>query len=459
VLTPEEQQLFAALRDRLRQQDELLKAVTKPSSAYGTVVRVLKNGSLLAIVGGAPAEMECPPNLQTTLQPGDGILISRITGGIIDKASWSVPWGPVATFRSYQYEHTAEVEIGNTISLVFCSTPKIEEGCRVVLDSARLMILANLGKPANTLLLTNPAHVTWDDVGGLDEAKREMVDAIETPFKHPEIFKKYGRKPPKGILLYGPPGCGKTLLGKAVASALARIAGQNSEGGFIYVKGPELLEKYVGESERRIRELFAHARNHYKKNNFPAVVFIDEADAIVPKRGSRRSSDVDMTIVPMFLSEMDGMDNSGALMLFATNKPDALDPAITRDGRVDRKIRITRPDKQSAARIFAIHLRGKPTACDSDELAVQATEAFFRDTNVLGYVEGKKTQPFQLKHLASGAMISSVVQQAAARAMYRELEGGPSTGIDIQDMDGAIVSTMEQNRHLDHTEAMDEAYV
>src|SRR5208283_4208865 len=174
-------------------------------------------------------------------------------------------------------------------------------------------------------------------------------EAIELPFTHKDIFAHYNKKPPKGLLLYGPPGCGKTLVGKATTNSLANIFGAKAiSSGFIYVKGPEILNMYVGESGRRIREIFQRGRKHFDKYKFPAVIFIDEAEAVLSERGTSRSSDVDKTIVPMFLSEMDGLDENHAIVMLATNRPKMLDPAVVREGRVDRHIKVSRPTVETA---------------------------------------------------------------------------------------------------------------
>ncbi len=209
-------------------------------------------------------------------------------------------------------------------------------------------------------------NVTWDEVGGLDEVKQQLIEAVEWPLKHPEIFTQAGVRPPRGILLSGPPGCGKTMLAKAVAS--------ETQVNFISVKGPALLSKYVGESERGVREVFRKA-----KQAAPCIIFFDEIDSLVPSRGSGATdSHVTERVISQFLAEMDGVeDMNGVLVLGATNRPDILDPALLRPGRFDIQVAIPLPDLDGRRRIFDIGLRNKPLAekIDIDALAA-STDGF-----------------------------------------------------------------------------------
>ena len=209
-------------------------------------------------------------------------------------------------------------------------------------------------------------HV-WADIGGQDDAKRELIRAIQWPVLYPELFLLFKRKRSRGVLLYGPPGCGKTLLGKAVVRLLAALYHRKADdGGFKYVKGHQLLDQYLGNSEKAVKTLFDEARRWREQRGYPAVLFFDEADALFKRRASG-SAESGFTLVPALLAEMDGMDDSGAFVMLATNRPDALDIAITRPGRIDRRIRITRPDRAAAETIFRIHLEG--VFLDEDQFA------------------------------------------------------------------------------------------
>lgn len=212
--------------------------------------------------------------------------------------------------------------------------------------------LKNIGPSAMREVFVEVAPVRWEDIGGLGKAKQELIEAVEWPLKYPEVFEAVATKPPRGILLFGPPGTGKTMLAKAVAS--------ESDANFISIKGPELLSKYVGESERAVRETFRKARQAA-----PAVIFFDEIDSIAPKRGLSADAHVTERVVSQILTEMDGIEElKDVVIIAATNRPDIVDPALLRPGRFDRLIYIRPPDKEGREKIFGIHLEGKPLAED-----------------------------------------------------------------------------------------------
>lgn len=243
--------------------------------------------------------------------------------------------------------------------------PDLEAGNEVLLHPKTMQIVEHLGRPpleASRFAPESIPDVKWEDIGGLEVAKADMVEAIEVPHRHKELFAYYGKKQIKGILLSGPPGCGKTMLGKAAARALADIYGAaGSRTGFLYVKGPEILNQYVGQTEQTIRDMFFDAKRHKEEHGYPAIIFLDEADAILAARGTRNIG-IGNTIVPQFLTEMDGMDESGAIVIIATNRPDVLDPAIVRDGRIDRKVAVVRPNEQNACAILEMNFAKVPLA-------------------------------------------------------------------------------------------------
>lgn len=269
--------------------------------------------------------------------------------------------------------------------------------------------------------------IDWSEIGGMRSQLEKIRDIVETPFTHAEEFKMFGLKPSRGVLLYGAPGCGKTLIAKAIASFFLKNQ-KISQDSFIYIKGGELLSKYIGESEARIKGIFDRARENYAKTGQRSVIFIDEAEAIVPARGTRRSSDVDTTIVPSFLSEMDGFNASETFMILATNFKNQLDPAVIRPGRIDLHVEITFPDKTDAEEIFAIHLAKTKVDGDPKVLACNAAELLFG---------AKNTQK------PSGAIIANVVQKATAIAIKRVIkakESGNRTpkGVTLNDVLEAI---------------------
>ena len=254
--------------------------------------------------------------------------------------------------------------------------------------------------------------------------------------------------------------CGKTMLAKAAASSLAKLHGKHSvNSGFIYVKGPEILRKYVGESEALIRGLFDRARKHKAKHGYPAFMFIDEADAILRKRGTGISSDVENTIVPAFLAEMDGLAESDCIVGLATNRPDTLENAITRDGRIDRKIMVPRPDYATAKDIFRLHLKGIPLVDISPvEAAKLATEELFSE-NLKLYIfqmQNGKEQFFTLAKLVNGAMIAGVVDQASSIAMHRNIKGLRQKGVTAKDFTEAVDRVYRENIDLNHRDELAE---
>lgn len=361
--------------------------------------------------------------------------------------------GDVAFVKAQVDDLHIEVEKnGESRVVIFGLDQKVEPGDRVMLDNSSTMVLRVLEKDGKDRFnLKSEVDTAWDEIAGLADAKEALVEALELPYTHPEVYKFYNMTPPKGVLLFGPQGCGKTLCGRAAAASLARTHGKdNMQSGFIYVKGPELLSKWVGQTEAEIRALFARGREHYQKHGYPALLFIDEADAILPMRGTGKSSDVENTIVPQFLSEMDGLEQSGVMVLLATNQPKRLDPAVVREGRVDRHIRIGRPTADNAPDYFRIHLRGVPLVkgLDVEEAAVLATRELFHANRVLYRVTHRNTaEIFRLADAVTGAMIAGVVSQAKSLALKRDRETKRPKGVTPEDF---VVSV--QNHYVQHSE-------
>jgi proteasome-associated ATPase len=302
--------------------------------------------------------------------------------------------------------------------------------------------------------------VEWDDIGGLDDVKHFFHDIFERPLSCPHVYRAYNLPTPKGALMFGPPGCGKTLIGRAFATDLARRYGKADGGGFMSVKGPEMLSMWVGQTEQNIRELFDKARKFKQDNGFPAVIFFDEAEAIMNRRGSSKSSDVDRTIVPAFLAEMDGLQDSGAIVLLATNRPEMLDPAIIREGRIDRKVHVPRPNATASYRIMLTNLKSYPinSALSVEDLAERATEHLFSPEHSLYHIRlnDGSTRTFTLSHVTSGAMVAAIVQSAASAALNRDIAASRVEGITLDDMHAAIHSTLSQHRRMHYKDEVDE---
>ena len=312
--------------------------------------------------------------------------------------------------------------------------------------------------------------IDYADVGGLSAQIEAIADAVELPYLYADYYKEHKLTAPKGVLLYGPPGCGKTMIAKAVANSLAhKISerrGEKVRGYFLNIKGPELLNKYVGETERKIRELFRKAKEK-AADDVPVVVFFDEMDALFRTRGTGISSDVETTIVPQLLAEIDGVEHlKNVIVIGASNRQDLIDPAILRPGRLDVKIKIDRPDRAAAGDIFHKYLtRDLPIAADElrehgdiqaaiEAMIVSALDAMYSrdDENrflEVTYANGEKDVLF-FKDFASGAMIESVVRRAKKLALKRYI-GGAGKGLTTADLLDAVREEFKENEDLPNT--------
>lgn len=436
-------------------------------SVHGYVVSIDKSETVPKVLVSCSAgviETACPDSsIYVKLAPGVCVRVLLERMSIVGIVSAPLSYGNITTVKSVHSDGYAEIDVGGgTRRVLVAANTKVEEGDRVVIDAHGVCVLTSLGKDQRQYTFNQETNVSWDDIGGLHEAKTALIEAIELPFKHAALYKKYGKKPIKGVLLYGPPGCGKTMLGKATASAIANTHnGHGRETAFVYVKGPELLDKWVGNSEAQIRSLFASSREHMKKYGYPAVIFIDEADALLGRRGSSERSTLSHTIVPQFLSEMDGLEEAGAMVLLSTNRPDTLDPAIVRDGRIDRKVRVTRPDQKGTEEILSLYLKDKPLNSDvSVEEFSQflASEIFNPNLGIYNISTRKgEVHSFQLSSLINGAMAAGIVEYMTTLALRREIAGtSKASGLTKDDGNAAVQHFYKQNFDTDHTTELEE---
>lgn len=310
---------------------------------------------------------------------------------------------------------------GSEMVLVSALKEEIEKETEVIVTES--FIAKTLPKSLITIKEVNPFNrIDWSEVGGLKSQIDNIRKQVESPLQNAKLYKEFGIEPSKGILLYGPPGCGKTLISRVIASSIIDQK-KGSRESFVYIKGPELLTGLVGATEEKIRNIFNECRKRTMETGSRSVIFIDEAEALLSRRGTGISSDVNNTIVPMFLAEMDGFDEHSPFVLLSTNLPTALDPAIVREGRIDLKIEIKRPTKDDAVEIFGIHLKKVKLYESIVDLSNHASEELYDSGTAV-----------------SGSMIKTIVNMAAQEALHRFIETGAGKGIKKEDLSQAIKS-------------------
>ncbi|MFM8237839.1 MAG: proteasome ATPase, partial [Actinomycetota bacterium] len=350
---------------------------------------------------------------------------------------------------------------------------RLRAGDHVLMEERSGLIVEKLPRPeVEELVLEEVPDVGYEDVGGLDDQIDLIKDAVELPYLHGDLFREHDLQPPKGILLYGPPGCGKTLIAKAVANSLARRVSERtgdpaSRSYFLNIKGPELLNKYVGETERQIRLIFQRAREKSEEGS-PVIVFFDEMDSLFRTRGTGISSDMESTIVPQLLAEIDGVEAlRNVIVIGASNREDLIDPAILRPGRLDVKIKIERPDEHSARQIFARYLTAtlpiaedevKASGGDPEDAVLRMiarTVEYMYATDdgnkflEVTYQNGEK-ETLYFKDFSSGAMIENIVRRAKKLSIKRTIAGG-DRGITTDDLLSSVRQEFREHEDLPNT--------
>jgi proteasome-associated ATPase len=353
------------------------------------------------------------------------------------------------------------------------SDVKLRPGDYVRIDTKTGLILEKMERPeVEELVLEEVPDITYEDVGGLADQIEQIRDTVELPYMYRDLFREYQLEPPKGILLYGPPGCGKTLIAKAVANSLAKKVSERTgnpdvRSYFLNIKGPELLNKWVGETERQIRLIFQRAKER-SDEGVPVIVFFDEMDSLFRTRGTGISSDVESTIVPQLLSELDGVEAlKNVVVIGASNREDLIDPAILRPGRLDVKIKIHRPDTVAAREIFRIYLSDQmpldeealaeangDRAALIDEMITATVDAMYSESDEnrfleVTYASGDREILF-FKDFASGAMIENIVRRAKKDAIKRQIAGSPP-GVREGDLITAIKQEFKEHEDLPNT--------
>jgi proteasome-associated ATPase len=465
-------------RDQITALRDEVEKLTQPPAVYGTFIDFNEDGTVDIFASGRKMRVALHPGLDPAqIDRGNEVVLNESFTVIGVRESDGQ--GEVVTVKEVlddrrvlvygRADEERVVELADSLRHV-----KLRSGDALLLDMrSNLLVEKLLRQEAEELILEEVPDITYADVGGLDSQIEAITDAVELPYLHRALFNDYDLPAPKGILLYGPPGCGKTLIAKAVANSLsqkvAELTGnRNVRSYFLNIKGPELLNKYVGETERQIRVVFQRAREKAEEG-VPVIIFFDEMDSLFRTRGTGISSDMESTIVPQLLAEIDGVESlRDVIVIGATNREDLIDPAILRPGRLDVKIKIERPDADAAAQIFQRYLHGELPIDETSihdlgggdrakaiQVMIEETVAdMYRVTDENRFLEvtyqGGDKEVLYFKDFASGAMIENIVRRAKKLAVKREI-AEKGRGLRADDLIQSIRQEYRENEDLPNT--------
>ena len=470
-LTSQNEKLSYTLREAREHisslRDEVAK-LTQPPSAYGVVVGKNDDGTVDIASSGRKMRVSLHPDIDhESLQRGAEVVLNESFNVVM--ARQPDISGEVVTVKEILDDGIRALVVGRADEERICELADairgmhLRPGDSLRMDPRTNMLLEKLARPeVEDLLLEEVPDISYADIGGLDAQIEQIADAVELPYLYQELFAEHRLPAPKGILLYGPPGCGKTLIAKAVANSLAKkvaaaTGGDKGRSYFINIKGPELLNKYVGETERQIRLVFQRAREK-SEEGWPVIVFFDEMDSMFRTRGTGISSDMESTIVPQLLAEIDGVEGlRNVIVIGATNREDLIDPAILRPGRLDVKIKIERPNEAAAKQIFAQYLTTEIPIAPNEfvpDMIERTVDEMYRDDEANRFLEvtyqnGDK-EVLYYKDFASGAMIENIVRRAKKLAIKRLIAGGIK-GVSTQDMLDSIKQEYKEHEDLPNT--------
>lgn len=475
-----------------KKASEVVAKLTAPANRIGTLLDVPSAGFARIVVGGAEYYANVDPRVSDAdLKVGTQILVNEAYAVI--KTLGYDRNGPILKLAEAMSDGRLrfEQDMGRQSLILQRSTDlvgvELKAGDEIRIDpSHRVAIEKLVDHKTSRHVLDETPKVTWEQIGGQNEAIAAIRKAIEYPLLHAETFERFKFSQPKGFLLYGPPGCGKTLIGQAAAGSLAKLVGESKQespdrdtrppvtsGAFLHVKGPEILNMWLGESERMVRDLFEQARARRKDGALP-FIFIDEAESILGTRRAMRSFNISNTLVPMFCSEMDGIESlRDVVIILASNRPDLIDPAVLRPGRIDRKIKVGRPNRDAAAEILKVYLtadlpldatlmkeRGGQQIQAVTALVADIIESIYRRTedNRLLSIRLRTGQNKVLYRgdLVSGAILASIVQRAKEKAIDRAIQSGLQSGLQTKDLLDSVSEEFREGEMLPPDDAAEE---